>query len=684
MWKTAAIIILIAAAGLHGQTPDCGPVRLIAPAVQRGAPLQVKIDPAPPDGKGTIELARANEGPRTAPVQVTGGIASYTIPDDLPLGSFAVAVTLDKKYPACPVLKVMPRLGGGQLKLTSLDPPGTRREGDFVNFALRGSGFDTGRPDDNQILINGKAQEVDWTQCKDDTPSGRVTSADRIDLCHIPVGSANELALRIKQGDQVSDLQRFELYSVWSSTWAVAIVSALVSHLMGLFVLALIKLLQRAQQASGTTHSVLETLFVDPETETYSLSKFQFYLWTAAAVFGYCYLVISRILVQRQQWPEIPDGLPAIIGLAAGTSIGAQFVTNVRGPKGAGGELPSFGDLVTSGGVAAPERVQFFVWTIIGVAVFCVAVVQHSPDLIKGIDPVPTSMMTMMGLSSLGYLGGKLARKPGPIVNEISIVPSESDDDMASAAATPQGPPDLSQAAAKAKGVLDTFTDVPPGNAKTAVDALNGAVTAAGQVKTARDGVAVTAKLGELQSKAEAAAAAAAAEFATPGAQPAARQAAEMAQRAVSALQELTASVTSLVAASVAPPLPGGAGPAFTRMIEIRGQNLSSEGLFEIDGQELPFRMLVEKDGKRLPEVVIREQDDPTLARVLRLSIDPAQLEASDFRTYKKWFGSSDPKTPKTFSVINPDGQKSDITFTVPPAAAQNPTKTGQPPAGGK
>jgi hypothetical protein len=102
--------------------------------------------------------------------------------------------------------------------------------------------------------------------------------------------------------------------------------------------------------------------------------------------------------------------------------------------------------------------------------------------------------------------------------------------------------------------------------------------------------------------------------------------------------------------------------------------------LFEINGDELPFRMLADKDGKRLPEVVIREQDNPTLARVLRLSIDPSQLESADYKSYRGWFGASDPSKPKTFSIVNPDGQKSDRTFTVPPSAAQSTVKTGQPP----
>ena len=77
-------------------------------------------------------------------------------------------------------------------------------------------------------------------------------------------------------------------------------------------------------------------------------------------------------------------------------------------------------------------------------------------------------------------------------------------------------------------------------------------------------------------------------------------------------------------------------------------------------------------DNHQQPEVVIREPDNPEMGRLIRLSIDPAQLEAPDFKRYKLWFGKTNPKTKLTFAVMNPDGQKAEISFTVPPSAAQS------------
>jgi hypothetical protein len=75
---------------------------------------------------------------------------------------------------------------------------------------------------------------------------------------------------------------------------------------------------------------------------------------------------------------------------------------------------------------------------------------------------------------------------------------------------------------------------------------------------------------------------------------------------------------------------------------------------------------------------VIREPDNPEMGRLIRLSIDPAQLEEPDFKRYKLWFGTTDPNKKLNFVVMNPDGQKAEIGFTVPPSSAQSPSMSGQ------
>jgi hypothetical protein len=366
------------------------------------------------------------------------------------------------------------------------------------------------------------------------------------------------------------------------------------------------------------------------------------------------------MLVQGQSWPDMPAGLPAIIGIGAGTSIGAVIASGIQGPKGGGAEEPSLGDLVTSGGAAAPDRVQMLVWTILGVGVFALAVLGHEPGSIKDLDPVPTGILYMMGLSSMGYLGGKLARKGGPVLNDIQVTPQESDNTLTTALTSPPpGPPNLADPLVQATTIAKSFANTPPG-AQAAVQALADGILAVSQAKTAADAQLVVPKLAAIVVEAEKQAKAASDAFALPGSQPDAQRAAEIAQRAAGALHDLNAALLSAVDA-LAPK--GTTLASALRVLELRGRNLSNRGLISIGGVGLPFRMLLpnpDANGECLPEIAVREPDDPNLAVVLRLTIDGNQLQETDFRLYQQWF-----KAPgkKNFSIQNLDGQRSEISF---------------------
>jgi hypothetical protein len=168
----------------------------------------------------------------------------------------------------------------------------------------------------------------------------------------------------------------------------------------------------------------LELFVLDQETDTYSLSKLQFYVWTGVSVFGYVYLTVARSLVQWQfDLADVPANLPGIIFISATTSVVATGVTAAKGPKGAGEVHPSLADLITSGGVVAPERFQFLVWTLLGAGSFVAMILLRDPGEIVELPTIPQGFLALMGVSSAGYVGGKLTRTPGPIIDE--IIPTE-------------------------------------------------------------------------------------------------------------------------------------------------------------------------------------------------------------------------------------------------------------------
>lgn len=678
-------------------------------AAERGATIRVTLANTQAQRADVRLASHSNAGGNSTPIQgqVVGGVFTFKVPQ-LPLGDYLIDVTTDAATDnRCQTPFQITPPPTARLRLYEFQPSGTydftrakwpseqgttEVERYTTNLQLRGTGFITDLPSDNHILIDGKEIAVDWSQAgigEGACPPfgggvhktlGRVLSQNQIQLCHVPFKREFAQISVMQQGVAITTPFTFRLYRLQTSR--AALIAAGVTLALAIFIVGLARSYRRAQPADRRSeYNVVKSLLLDMETDTYSLSKFQFYVWTIAAIFGYIYLVISRMFVQGLGWPDMPGNVPAIIGIGAGTFVASQVVTNIRGPKGSGTERPNLGDLVMSGGVAAVDRVQMLLWTIVGAAIFCRAVLRYSPGEIVTLDAVPDSLMYLMGLSSAGYLGGKFARKPGPVINEISVTPSQSDEALADAAVPPPDVvPSLTPHLDPARAILKELNGrATTQAAKTAVGKLAAAVAAIENVRTLESAVAVVRELENTKQAAHEAASTAATEFVNSGDADSKTQA-EIAQRAAAALYDLDAALTQLVPRQLNR-APG--EPVFTRTIELRGRNLSPEGLLQIDGMELPFRMLVpdpaDAQGKRAPVVVVREPDMVGMAVVLRLTIDPAQLEPPDLARYKTWFGRSG---TRTLRLINLDGQQDDLSFPVPPGAAQSEAKSGTAPAG--
>jgi len=202
---------------------------------------------------------------------------------------------------------------------------------------------------------------------------------------------------------------------------------------------------------SGRLSYLLSAFFIDEETQTYSLSKCQFYAWTVAALLGYIFFAVAKSVVQGSAvFPDIPGGLPAILLFSAGTSVVATGITNTKGSKGSGQVHPTLADFITTGGVVAPERLQFVVWTVAGIFTFLTIVFKSDPLALSELPRIPDGFMQLMGISSAGYLAGKLARKQGPVINVLAVVEAEP-----AISLTDNKPPDNSST--KATGMVLTL-----------------------------------------------------------------------------------------------------------------------------------------------------------------------------------------------------------------------------------
>ncbi len=188
--------------------------------------------------------------------------------------------------------------------------------------------------------------------------------------------------------------------------------------------LTLVYFLSRQNRSSDRKYSTLSYLFIEPQSNTYSLSKFQMIVWGFAFIVAYAYLAASQFFVQWN-WvvPNVPDGLPMLLGISAGTTAVSIGVTDFKGSKGAGSVHPRFGDLITVGNVLASERLQFFLWTVLGSVAFVCSTLSQDPGTADKMAEIPNTFNQLMGASSLGYLSGKFARNPGPVIRQLAPQP---------------------------------------------------------------------------------------------------------------------------------------------------------------------------------------------------------------------------------------------------------------------
>ncbi len=163
---------------------------------------------------------------------------------------------------------------------------------------------------------------------------------------------------------------------------------------------------------------LLHGLLVEPESETYSLSRTQFYWWLAIIAYAYAFIFIGHGLIHGS-WSFPPlGGFAATLLISGGTLLVAEGTSLTKGRKGSGVVHPTPSDLIVHGGVVAPERVQQVLWTVLGSAAFLWIVIT-TYHRTTNLPEIPTELLTLMGISSVGYLGGKLVRRPGPIIKQV-------------------------------------------------------------------------------------------------------------------------------------------------------------------------------------------------------------------------------------------------------------------------
>jgi hypothetical protein len=374
---------------------------------------------------------------------------------DLGPGKYELTLSLPVENNATPKLEriaVQGSLDGkleisrsaGELVINSISPPGVlfpTMSGHY-SFAVNGDGFNPVGSDNKLIIAasdsdEGKVQDVCWESDSQDNQEAVKAIFDtcskeftdkktpfsigkRVDARHLQFenvtlstsngGFRDDLGIRIGIDSNVSKFKRLTVSRVAYPIpliLAAGIVSALTVATWWII-------------AKGTNKNLFHWLLLDEETNTYSLSRLQFYLWTFVAILSYFFLLFSRNLAQgKLEFIDIPSGLPGIVFISAATNFFAIGITETKGSKGSGFIQPKWSDFITAGGHVVPERFQFALWSIAGVLVYAFIVLFQNPGVIDTLPKIPAGFLQLSGVSSLGYLGGKLARMPGPVTSGI-------------------------------------------------------------------------------------------------------------------------------------------------------------------------------------------------------------------------------------------------------------------------
>lgn len=153
-----------------------------------------------------------------------------------------------------------------------------------------------------------------------------------------------------------------------------------------------------------------ELILTDRVTNTYSLSKFQAFVWTIAAIGSYAYVIISQGLLLRNG--KIPDFNPTLVVLMS-ISYGGLLAANGLGAKKPKNEVkakpPQLSNLFCEAGSVDLSRLQLFGFTLVSIAAYIYNLALGNP--LEGLPDIPPTLLGLMGVSQTGYLGNKAIGK---------------------------------------------------------------------------------------------------------------------------------------------------------------------------------------------------------------------------------------------------------------------------------
>src|SRR5258708_3750512 len=404
---------------------SCVALHNVAP----GQEVKLKCSGLAPEthaGEPQVSLKSAEGQEKSVPAAAEPEILTFSIPNDTKPGQYSLAA--DSK-PIERQLNVME-----SVEVTGIYPGTTYEAQKGFDFKISGKNFSdapTGGPGEpptgNLIEIVGGGK---LRTCNSQSPAVNQFP------CATEINShTNEIEVKgfspkhyygpvnviVHVGKYAS--QQVSVTFAQVSQPGVVLAAAFVFFVVAYLLYRLVTKGLKADIVNGVTLTPWTSLFLDRETNSYSLSKFQVIAWTAVTVYSYVYLFLCRTLIQGDfRFPDVSQNLPQLFFVSAGTTVAAAAITAALGSKGAGPIQPSAADFISTGGLVAGDRFQFFTWTIVGCIGYVYLVIRMNPETPNiSLPEIPQNFLYLMGVSAAGYLGGKLVRKPGPVIKLLSV-----------------------------------------------------------------------------------------------------------------------------------------------------------------------------------------------------------------------------------------------------------------------
>lgn len=148
-------------------------------------------------------------------------------------------------------------------------------------------------------------------------------------------------------------------------------------------------------------------IFLDPETNSYSLANFQSFMWTIVLMGSYFYIAVCQgLILGNPELPEFDFSLIGLLGVSYGGMILSNYVDKRKSHLVIRKDKPELRDLIfdPKGGIDM-ARMQLFGFNLVCLLLYIYYLLKANP--LNGLPSIPETLHSLLGTSQAGYIGSQ-------------------------------------------------------------------------------------------------------------------------------------------------------------------------------------------------------------------------------------------------------------------------------------